>query len=169
VPKGAAAIPSGATDPPRVPEAGCRALATLSEDSPLVRHVISEKGGVEAVLRAMSRYPGEAKVQDAGCTVLANLAEGANEDRELTSSRGGVQAVVLAMVDHPQVRPAGLRFLVRMDRSELDAARNVLCKEKGAARMEGPLEEIRLEVEEAGGVRRPCSLPCGWSPLRFCC
>lgn len=138
----------------RMPEAGCHVLAKLAEGSQTqICESLLERGGVEAVLKSMMLYPGESKVQQAGAEVLASVAEGSRERQELVASMGGVHAVMLAMIHYEEVRPTGLRFLILLDKKELDDAGAALCKEKGSERMEKALSEIEQEVLNAGGSR----------------
>lgn len=136
----------------QMPAAGCRALARIAEDSPEAKEALTENDGIDVVLRVMSRYPGEYEVQESGASMLATVADKASLDRrEILATKGAVSVVMLAMVYHEKLKPTGMKLLTTMDPSEVSAAREMLCKEKGTDRVEKPLQEIQNEVWKQNG------------------
>lgn len=153
----------------QMPEAGCRALAKLCEDSPEVKEELAEKGGIDIVLRVMLRYPGEYEVQEAGTSILASMTERANSDRkDVLATKGAAQVVMSAILNHDRLKPSGTKVLAAMDPHEVKVARETLCKEKGADRVEKPLQEIQNEVSQLNGTANSCC-SCSWNFFDFGC
>mmetsp|Transcript_113273 Transcript_113273/g.196441 ORF Transcript_113273/g.196441 Transcript_113273/m.196441 type:complete len:229 (+) Transcript_113273:152-838(+) len=153
----------------QMPEAGCRALSKLSEDSPEVKEELTEKGGIDIVLRVMLRYPGEYEVQESGTNILANIADKATADRrDVIATKGAAQVVMSAMLNHERLKSLGTKVLAAMDPHEVRVARETLCKEKGADRVEKPLQDIQNEVSQLNGSANSCC-SCGFSFFDFGC
>jgi hypothetical protein len=60
---------------------------------------VASKGGIEAVVGAMSDHGSSAAVQERGCAALVNLAANA-ENKVAVAAKGGIEAVVRAMSGH---------------------------------------------------------------------
>jgi hypothetical protein len=83
-----------------VQEKGCRVLGILVEDNAGNRMAIGEKGGIEAVLKAMAEQGSSASVRQWGCYALGHLAFGNIKNRGTIVAKGGLETVLKAMEAH---------------------------------------------------------------------
>jgi hypothetical protein len=90
------------------------ALRVVTRDNPVESAKVVVRGGVDALLSAMRRFPTSIVVQQEGCGALANLVQLNAFAREEVSAQGGIQVVFRAMgflKDSKETQISGMRLL----------------------------------------------------------
>ncbi len=90
------------------------ALRVVTRNNPVEAAKVVVRGGVEALLSSMRRFPTSVVVQREGCAALANLVQLNAFAREEVSKLGGIRVVFGAMSflrDSEEAQVSGLRLL----------------------------------------------------------
>lgn len=103
-------------DKPAVLAEACRFLGNLTDDDDeshlsdpnqhdsecvSLTKTIVQRGGVEAIVDAMTAHPSHADLQDSGCFALSRLLDNVNSSRGTVARAGGFKAIASAMREHP--------------------------------------------------------------------
>ena len=90
------------------------ALRVVTENNPVECAKVVVRGGVDALLSSMSRFPSSVVVQREGCGALANLVQLNAFAREELSKGGGIRVVFSALrflIDSEETQRSGMRML----------------------------------------------------------
>ena len=78
------------------PDSQCNELANAASD-PYYRVVIAASGGIQAVVKAMSTFPGCENLQASACSALASMCTSNSSNQVISQKEGGMDAVLAAM------------------------------------------------------------------------
>eukprot|EP00960_Hanusia_phi_P049304 759483-Hanusia_phi.AAC.2 len=116
-------------------ESAVNALCALAEKSLEVRHRVREAGGIEVVVKVMSKHKGSILLQEAACNALVAFMDGAPKNQRSAREAGAIEAIMAAMA------------MLESDPHLLTAA----CDALGALAFEAV--ENQVEIREKGGIK----------------
>ena len=105
---------------PKLQRQACWSLLTLAASDTAAAD-ITRKGGVSAIIAAMTNCSDDASVQHFGCWSLANLAWDLNAVRLTARAQGGVEVIQTALRRFP--RHAGIAEKGRLALSKIALAK----------------------------------------------